>query len=87
MENLTPHISINSSIRLPEFESFNFKELRKKSNLTLRQVEEYSGISNAYLSQLETGKIKSPSYQTVKKLLDIYADDFLIKKIFKELGA
>jgi len=42
-------IFINSSIRLPEFESFNFKELRKKTNLTLRQVEEYSGISNARL--------------------------------------
>jgi transcriptional regulator with XRE-family HTH domain len=75
MKQIQP-IFINSSIRLPEFESFNFKELRKKTNLTLRQVEEYSGISNAYLSQLETGKIKSPSYQTVKKLLDIYSDTF-----------
>jgi HTH-type transcriptional regulator, competence development regulator len=31
-------------------------ELRKKRRLTLRRVEELTGIPNAYLSQLETGR-------------------------------
>lgn len=50
----------------------NYKEARKKSKLTLRQVEEITGISNAYLSQLENGKIKKPSYDVVQKLNDVY---------------
>lgn len=50
----------------------NFREIRKAKGLTLRKLEEITGISNAYLSQLENGKIKSPSYNTVKKLYDLY---------------
>lgn len=48
------------------------KEARKNLNLTLRQVEEMSGISNAYLSQLENDKIKSPSVNVLSKLSSIY---------------
>lgn len=48
------------------------KELRSKTGLTLRQVEEATGISNAYLSQLETGKIKRPSAQALYCLSKIY---------------
>ncbi|GAB4159365.1 MAG: hypothetical protein Tsb0033_13800 [Winogradskyella sp.] len=48
------------------------KEARKNLTLTLRQVEEMSGISNAYLSQLENGKIKSPSVNVLSKLSSIY---------------
>jgi hypothetical protein len=50
----------------------NYRELRKKAGLTLRKVEEMTGISNAYLSQLETGKIKKPSFDIVQKLNSIY---------------
>lgn len=50
----------------------SFRERRKLSGLTLHKVELLTGISNAYLSQLETGKIKKPSYDTVKKLNDLY---------------
>lgn len=50
----------------------NYKEARKRAKLTLRQVEEITGISNAYLSQLENGKIKKPSYDVVQKLNDVY---------------
>ena len=38
------------------------KELREIHRFTLRQVEEATGISNAYLSQLENDKIAKPSY-------------------------
>lgn len=34
---------------------------RKATKLSLRAVESETGVSNAYLSQLETGKIKTPS--------------------------
>ncbi len=51
---------------------FNFREYRHNANMTLRNVEEATGISNAYLSQLETGKIKKPSFEVVSKLYYLY---------------
>jgi hypothetical protein len=39
---------------------------------TLREVEEITGISNAYLSQLESGKINNPSYKLVRNLYFLY---------------
>lgn len=48
------------------------KDARKSMGLTLRQVEESTGISNAYLSQLENEKIKSPSANILYKLSSLY---------------
>lgn len=45
---------------------------RQHQNLTLRAVEAATEISNAYLSQLETGKIRSPSPLILRKLSDLY---------------
>ena len=45
---------------------------RNKLGLTLRAVEEETGISNAYLSQLEHGKIKTPAPQNLYKLAEVY---------------
>jgi repressor LexA len=42
--------------------------LRKQANLTIRQLELYSGVSNAYLSQLENGKRNVPSPEILRKL-------------------
>lgn len=50
----------------------DFKAMRKAKNLTLRDVEARTGISNAYLCQLESGKIVKPSYHTVRTLNDLY---------------
>jgi len=36
------------------------RSIRAGRGLTLRAVEQATGISNAYLSQLETGKIDRP---------------------------
>lgn len=47
-------------------------DARKQRNLTLRAVQDAVGISNAYLSQLETGKIRSPSPVVLHKLSDLY---------------
>lgn len=46
--------------------------LRAISTLTLRQVEEATHVSNAYLSQLENNKIKKPSANVLFKLANIY---------------
>ncbi len=48
------------------------KATRGKVSLTLREVEDSTGISNAYLSQLENDKIKKPSANVLYKLADIY---------------
>lgn len=45
---------------------------RKRRNLTLRAVETETGISNAYLSQLENGKIQTPSPVVLHKLSELY---------------
>lgn len=52
------------------------KEARELKRLTLREVEIQSGISNAYLSQLENDKIKKPSANTLYKLSDLLDIDF-----------
>ena len=45
---------------------------RNKLEMTLRAVEEETGISNAYLSQLEHSKIKMPAPQNLYKLAKLY---------------
>ncbi len=49
-----------------------FKTIRESQNKTLRDVEKTTGISNSYLSQLENGKIKHPSYRVIKTLCEHY---------------
>lgn len=48
--------------------------IRKDRRLSLRAVEEKTKkqISNAYLSQIETGQIKQPSPNTLNALADLY---------------
>jgi transcriptional regulator with XRE-family HTH domain len=41
---------------------------RELQGLTLRQFEKQTGISNALLSQIETGKVKEPSWRNVVKI-------------------
>ena len=48
------------------------KEAREAKLLTLRDVEKKTGISNAYLSQLESNKIKHPSPINLYKLGQLY---------------
>lgn len=48
------------------------REARKNVKLTLRQVEDLTEISNAYLSQLENDKIKNPSVNILSKLSSLY---------------
>lgn len=55
------------------------KEWRKDAKLSLRQVEQLTGVSNGYLSQLETGKVNNPSFETVVKLLMCYKIKLIIE--------
>jgi transcriptional regulator with XRE-family HTH domain len=50
-------------------------DLRTAKGLSLRQVEEATdkAVSNAYLSQLENGKIKKPSPNVLHSLAEAYA--------------
>lgn len=50
-------------------------DLRRAKGLSLRQVEEATGkaVSNAYLSQLEKGRIKKPSPNVLHSLAEVYA--------------
>lgn len=45
---------------------------RQAERLSLRQVERQTGVSNAYLSQLEGGKIKQPAPALLQKLCSLY---------------
>lgn len=55
-----------------------FKALRESKQLTLREVEKATEVSNAYLSQLESGKIKQPSPLTLHKLATFYGVSYEI---------
>jgi transcriptional regulator with XRE-family HTH domain len=50
-------------------------DLRTAKGLSLREVEEATdkAVSNAYLSQLENGKIKKPSPSVLHSLAKVYA--------------
>ena len=49
---------------------------RDMKKLSLREVEEATGISNAYLSQLENDKIQKPSPHFLHKLAALYDLDY-----------
>jgi HTH-type transcriptional regulator, competence development regulator len=50
-------------------------DLRTAKGFTLRQVEEATdnAVSNAYLSQLEKGKVQKPSPNVLHSLAEVYA--------------
>jgi transcriptional regulator with XRE-family HTH domain len=48
------------------------RSLRSTSKLSLRDVEGQTGVSNAFLSQIESGKVKKPSPTMLDKLARLY---------------
>ncbi len=52
------------------------KVARTIKGLSLREVEDLTGISNSYLSQLENDKIKKPSVHILHKLAKLYEVGF-----------
>lgn len=45
-----------------------FRSLRKRTKLTLDQVAEFTGVSKASLSRIETGEQK-PSFEIIRTLI------------------
>lgn len=63
------------------------RTLRATRRMTLREVEQASAVSNAYVSQLEQGKISKPSPHILNKLAACYAvpyEDLLTKAGYME---
>jgi len=52
------------------------REVREAKKLSLREVEDATGISNAYLSQLENDKVQKPSPHFLHKLAKLYEIEF-----------
>jgi HTH-type transcriptional regulator, competence development regulator len=48
------------------------KSLRERQRMSLRDVEKESGVSNAYIAQLEKGDRPAPSPDILKKLAHVY---------------
>ncbi len=51
-------------------------DIRTMRKLSLRDVEQGTGISNAYLSQLENDKIRKPSPHFLHKLGKLYGVEY-----------
>lgn len=43
---------------------------REIKGLSLRELESASGVSNALISQIETGKVRDPGFSNVVRLCD-----------------
>jgi transcriptional regulator with XRE-family HTH domain len=54
------------------------RDSRSRHGFTLREVEAKIDISNAYLSQLEGGKIKQPSPQILHRLCEHYGSPYTV---------
>lgn len=52
------------------------RDARSGLGLSLREVEARAGVSNAYLSQLEGGKIQQPSPGILHKLCEAYGASY-----------
>lgn len=52
------------------------KELRVDRELSLRQVEAETGISNSYLSQIERGERGIPNSKIIVRLAELYGVSF-----------
>jgi len=65
----------SKSVRRPNQLGALLADLRMAKGLSLREVEEATGkaVSNAYLSQLENGRIRKPSPNVLHGLADVYA--------------
>ncbi|AVM24924.1 helix-turn-helix domain-containing protein [Bacillus pumilus] len=53
----------------------NLADLRKSSHLTLAQISEEIGVTHSYLSKLEAGKIKKPSFENLNAIADYFNVD------------
>ena len=69
-----PRRKLSDFVRPPGDLGGVLADLRAAKGLSLREVEEATGkaVSNAYLSQLENGKINKPSPNVLYSLAEVY---------------
>ena len=62
---------------------YNIKRLRKEKNITLKDLEEKTGITNSYISAIENGRKINPSQEKLEMLanaLNVNLIDFYFEK-------
>ena len=62
----------------------NLKILRRSRGLSLRDVEQETGISNAYLSQLEIGRAVNPTLdkaRTLARFFNVTVDELFPEEV------
>lgn len=69
IKELSKYIIVANESDIP----VKFSDWRKYRGFSLKQVEVLTGVSNSYISQLETGKIANPSFTVVAKLCKCYS--------------
>ncbi|NOY73921.1 MAG: helix-turn-helix domain-containing protein [Gammaproteobacteria bacterium] len=78
----------NEQPTIPPTKGFGLylKALREGKKMSLRGVEEATGkdVSNAYLSQLENGKIAKPSPHILHTLSEVYGVEY--SKLMERVG-
>ncbi|MBS6600600.1 MAG: helix-turn-helix domain-containing protein [Clostridium sp.] len=65
----------------------NLKRIRKTKKMTLKQLEEITGITNSYISAIENGRKKNPSTEILEKLakaLNVNVVDFYDKPVLTD---
>jgi len=62
----------------------HLKQLRTGKRLTLREAAEVAHLSNAYLSQIETGKRGAPSAKHLRRLAVVYGVP--VRELFEMAG-
>ena len=60
------------------------KSLREKQRLSLREVEQESKVSNAYIAQIERGDRPPPSPDILRKLAPVYK--ITVKELLEAAG-
>jgi len=58
------------------------RKVREKKNISIRKLAKYSGVSPAYISQLENNYRKNPTTHVLRSLcdgLDVEYEDFLLQ--------
>lgn len=71
-----------------EFDGLMLNRIRTHRKITLRKMEKDIGISNAYLCQIETGKIKNPSLDVLYKIsnyFDLPMELFIVDTTFSSI--
>jgi transcriptional regulator with XRE-family HTH domain len=75
MENDTNRNHFREYTKESEVFGIHIKKLRDYNKLSLKEIENRSGIPQDYLHRLEEGEENIPSYQDIEKLAEVYSVD------------